>query len=107
MSGSISTFAPWTGAVVGACAWAAATQAGQILPYADCADGGSRTALACAAAVPIALAGAWISWISDEKPGEDRTAGFAGRVAALAGLVFAFALGLQGAASVLVPACAR
>ncbi|GBD50175.1 hypothetical protein [Methylopila sp. Yamaguchi] len=104
MSGFSATLRTWSGLIVGATAWACATQAAQVLPYLDCADNGARAGAVICAAVAAAAGGAVASWRAGRG---DQASLFAARISALAGLIFAFALTLQGAASLLTPACAR
>ena len=101
----MSAPARYVGLVVGPAAWAASVQAGQILPYADCARGASWTAAIAGLALVLALAAAAVSLTGGRRlAGTDRfLAGLAGLVA----LTFALALFFQAAAAILLDPCAR
>jgi hypothetical protein len=87
-------------------AWAINTQLGQILPHSDCGGGSVWTAVAAFAAAAVALGGALLS---QRRHAEmvSRSELFTTRIAVVLGLIFAFALLLQGAATVLLDPCAR
>ena len=102
----------WLGLIAGATAWSINTQWGQIAPYADCAGGLPTAALTSFAGAGIALFGSASSWRSQSFAGyldNDPVTvwRFIGLVSALAALFFAFALAMQGAASLIVNACER
>ena len=87
--------------------WAAATQLGQVLPYPDCHGGLRVTAIVTIIAGAMSLLATAVgrrAWAGMEK---ERTEQFIFDISLLAGLVFSFALILQGAASVLLDPCAR
>lgn len=87
-------------------AWLINTQLGQILPAADCADRMSVTAVAAFGSAAVAAACAVLSQRSSGA-GVSRLSGFVASVSTLTALIFAFALLLQGAASVLLSPCAH
>jgi len=90
-------------------AWAASTQLGEILPYADCANRGGSSALAALSAAVIAAASAGVSLHGISRPcmGGHPTMRFIGLVGALTALVFAYALGLQTVAALVLSGCER
>ena len=101
----MSPLARYAGLVAAPAAWAASVQAGQILPYADCARGASWTAATAGLALVLALASAAVS-----LAGRRRLAGTERFLAGLAGLLalsFALALLFQTAAAILLDPCAR
>lgn len=85
--------------------WGLVTQAGQILPYIDCQRYSSWTTAACASAVIVASV-AVISGLLIFRfaKAHERLVGY---LCCAAGLLFTFALTLQGAASMLVNPCER
>ncbi|MCA1439504.1 hypothetical protein I6F07_04565 [Ensifer sp. IC4062] len=85
-------------------AWAINTQLGQILPYIDCGAGASWSTVASFGAVALALLGTAASH-ARIGPGESRANLFVVKLSVLAGLAFAFAILLQGAAAVLLDPC--
>jgi hypothetical protein len=99
----------WAGLVVGGAAWAANTQLGEILPSSDCYGRVRLAAITSFGAAIIVLACSAVSWRLDSRPsvGDDRSLPFSAQLSALAGLVFTFALVMQGAASLMVNACER
>jgi hypothetical protein len=103
---------PWAGLILGALAWSVNTQLGEMLPYSDCVASVRSSPLYSAALGLLALAGAGWSWFGVRQAhaltaGELPSPRFSSSVAALAGLIFAFAIGLQGAASILLSGCER
>lgn len=87
-------------------AWAINTQLGQILPHVDCASSTGWTAVAAFAATVLALTGVLISR-DDSISTASRTKLFISWLNVLLGLTFAFALVLQGAATLLLSGCER
>jgi hypothetical protein len=82
-------------------------QLGQILPYAECGATIRPSAIVAGVGVLLALGSAWLSWRgAEELRGQDALR-FTGRLAALTGLLFAFALLLQTAATLVISACER
>jgi phosphoglycerol transferase MdoB-like AlkP superfamily enzyme len=84
--------------------WAVNTQLGQILPYGDCAAGSQWTAWATFSAAVISAGTAFLSWQQKDhvvsRPRRAMT-----YVAVFSAFSFAFALVLQGAATVLLSPC--
>jgi hypothetical protein len=99
----------WSGLILGAAAWIANTQLGEILPYRDCGASLRASFLSSAAMAVVALTGAGLSFgvRRGSKSDKQATARFNAGLSALGGLVFAFAIGLQGAASWLLTGCER
>ncbi|CCE10507.1 conserved membrane hypothetical protein [Bradyrhizobium sp. STM 3843] len=99
----------WAGLVIGGVIWAANTQLGDILSTRDCIATARPSTLISFAGMLIMLASATISWRLDSRPsiGDDRSLPFASRLSALSALVFAFAVALQGAASLVLSGCER
>jgi hypothetical protein len=100
----------WAGLLVAGMAWAINTQLGQILPYLDC----QREARFCSASSLIGAFAAGlacvVSWRSASRLGTaapNRTAAFVGLMSAIAGMVFTFALSMQGVASLVLSGCER
>ncbi|PTM97325.1 hypothetical protein [Mycoplana dimorpha] len=96
--------ARYAGLYVPPAAWAINTQLGQILPYGDCSAGAGWTAVAAFTAAAFAAAGALLSRRGAVVTAS-RTALFLSRMSFLLGLCFAFALLMQGAATVLISPC--
>jgi hypothetical protein len=98
------------GLLIAPLAWAVSTQLGQILPYLDCQHQARFSAIASfAGALCACMAGA-ISWRSASCASrlEPQPAlAFMGSVSALSASVFAFALSMQGIASVVLSGCER
>jgi hypothetical protein len=99
------------GLLVASSAWIINTQLGQILPYIDCQQQARYSAIASfAGVVASCLAGA-ISWRASNRASMFEpmpvTLGFVGSISALAASVFAFALSMQGLASLVLSGCER
>jgi hypothetical protein len=108
----IAILLAWLGLIAGAVAWSINTQWGQIAPYADCASRLPTAALISFAGASVALLGSISSWHSQSfvrHPNNEPATvwRFVGLVSALAALIFAFALAMQGAASLIVNPCDR
>jgi hypothetical protein len=104
------TFVNWAGLLVAALAWAINTQLGQILPYLDCqrkAQFSAAASLIGAFAAGLACVLSWRSVGGLRSAAPNRTARFVGLMSALAALVFAFALSMQGMASLVLSGCER
>jgi hypothetical protein len=101
------------GLIAGPAVWAANTQLGEILPYTDCASGFRWSALNSFLAVLVSLAAAAVSWraaraeVAGQEPDRSMVFDFTGGFSALLALVFAFALLLQGLASLVLTGCER
>jgi hypothetical protein len=91
-------------------AWAANTQLGLILPYYDCQHQARLSAVVSIVALVAAVLAGAISWQSAARA---RAVGlfpaptFLGWISALSATVFAFALLMQGLASLVLSGCER
>jgi hypothetical protein len=98
------------GLLVASAVWIINTELGQLLPYIDCErDVRLSAAASFVGVVSACLAGA-ISWraASRAKPfAHLATLELVGSVSALSALVFAFALSMQGIASLVLNGCER
>ena len=103
MTGALARYA---GLVISPAVWAISTQFGQILPYGDCSSGEPRTAVMAFTAAVIAAGAGFLSW-QQKSHVVSRTRRAMTYVAAFSGLSFAFALSLQGAATLLLSPCLR
>jgi hypothetical protein len=99
-------FTRYAGLIGAPLVWAINMQMGQILPYVDCQARVSWSAIATAAAIVVALAGAAVSFAGAAKTESD-THTFLRRIGILTALAFAFTLFLQGAATLLLDPCTR
>ena len=84
--------------------WAATTQVGQILPYADCAFGHRWTAIAALIAGTLALLAAGVCWRNRSLSCPTR---FICAVGSLLALLLAFAMLLQATAGFMLTGCER
>jgi hypothetical protein len=91
--------------------WAINMQLGQMLPYIDCAQQSRLSAIYSFAGSATALIAGGFSWnwTRPEKNTSSLTATsrFIARLGALSALIFAFALALQGIASLVLSGCER
>jgi hypothetical protein len=89
--------------------WIVNTQLGQILPYLDCQQQARYSAIASFAGAVAAYVSGAISWRTARRPALSGPPmlNFIGSIGALSGLIFAFALSLQGAASLVFSGCER
>ena len=104
------TLMNWTGLLVAALGWAINTQLGQILPYLDCQREARFSAAASLIGVAAAGLAGVVSWRSagwSKTAAPIRTSSFVASLSALAALVFAFALSMQGVASLVLSGCER
>ncbi len=93
-------------------AWMLNTQLGPALPHLDCATGWRLSALGSLLCLGSALAGLALSVRAGRRsaggPSDGAgTARFLARIGLLLALLLAFALALQGAASMLLTGCER
>jgi uncharacterized membrane protein YqjE len=99
------------GLAIASAAWAINMQLGEILPYLDCRHQARFSAFVSFAAMLFACAAAVISWRATIRAGRTgpltATSGFVGALSALSALVFAFALSMQGIASLVLSGCER
>jgi hypothetical protein len=94
------------GLFVAPAVWALNTQLGQILPAIDCTSRTASIVVIAFASAGVAVAAAAVSARSRAvKP--SRVLTFLALLSVLVALVFAFALFLQGAATLLISPCAR
>jgi hypothetical protein len=98
--------AQFGGLVFPPAAWAANTQLGQILPHADCAAGIMSAAIVSFGAALLAMTGTLMSYRAHAASVSRRML-FLSRLSLMMGAAFVFALLLQGAATLLLDACAR
>lgn len=107
---------PCLGLIVGPSVWALNTQLGQILPYAQCGLPLPVTALLSTASAAVSLLAGFLSWRGVGGPPKADEAGRSAFPASfplivglsgLFGLIFAFALLMQGAASLWLSGCER
>jgi predicted membrane-bound spermidine synthase len=98
------------GLLVASAVWAVNTELGQILPYLDCQQQVRFSAIGSFAGVVASCLAGLISWrvaSHTRTLGHLTTLKFVGSVSALSALVFAFALSLQGIASLVLNGCER
>jgi hypothetical protein len=107
---------PCAGLAIAPALWAVNTQLGQILPYADCRSGVKLDAWASLPFALLALAAGFVSWryagwrqseAARANAAYPATVSFIGWLGALNGALFAFALLLQGFASLAISGCQR
>jgi hypothetical protein len=96
-----------SGLGVGPVIWALSTQLGQILPYAECGARIRPSMIFAGIGVVVALGSAWLSWRGAAGLRGQEAMRFTGGLAALMGLLFAFALLLQAAATLVISGCER
>jgi hypothetical protein len=97
---------PLAGLTIGGLVWAINTQLGEMLPYPECR---TRIALLALTSLAMALAAIGAALLSRRKREPDQAAVdvFLSRLGLMAGLLFAFAIALQGAASLVLTGCER
>jgi hypothetical protein len=91
------------GMIVAPLAWAATTQAGQILSYLDCQGRVSWSLIAIIAAATLSVGAVGISYL--QMSHDNATSFFVSSLGAGIGLAFTFAIFLQGAAVLLLSPC--
>lgn len=99
------------GSLVASTVWAINMQLGQILPYADCTRQSHWSAIVSFIGVGAAVLTGAISWRWAEQarinaPLTD-TSRFVAWISALSALLFAFAMLMQGIASLVLSGCER
>ncbi|HAO41763.1 MAG TPA: hypothetical protein DEA80_10280 [Afipia sp.] len=112
LSDTMASFLAWAGLLAGVAVWAANTQWGQIAPYLDCQTRSSWAELASLCGVAIVAAMSFVSWQMSRwqtAPHDDppKTWRMIALVSAASGVIFAFALAMQGLAALVIDACAR
>jgi hypothetical protein len=99
------------GLLIASTAWAINMQLGQILPYTDCARQSRWSAIISFVGVAVAVLTGAISWRWAEQTRSTApltaTSRFIAWVSALSALIFAFALSMQGIASLVLSGCER
>jgi hypothetical protein len=99
---------PWAGALLGPAFWWLNMQLGLILPYPECGGGFRTSILTTFLGVGASLIGAFVSYrASSLRHPRVGPLGFVGSVAALLGVVFAFAQILQAASVLVLTGCER
>jgi hypothetical protein len=99
------TWLQWTGLGVAPLAWALSTQLGQIMPYIDCRQNSSWSAVLCGVLLVVSIAG--LTAARAASHGTVQTRRFIVDAGFLIALAFVFALVLQEAATMLLDACQR
>jgi hypothetical protein len=106
-----ATLAACAGLIAGPLLWAVNVQAGQILPYADCAEHQRFAAMLALLSTVLVLGSAIVSWRARTgRPAawaSARSFGFVAVLGALVALIFALALLLQGIAGLVLNGCER
>ncbi|MEK9282832.1 hypothetical protein MTR72_24915 [Bradyrhizobium sp. ISRA442] len=96
---------------VAAAAWIVNTQLGQILPYVDCQHQARYSAAASFAGAIAACAAGALSWRAVRRSSTAEplppVLSFLGAMSALSVSIFAFALLMQGMASLVLSGCER
>ena len=96
------------GLIVAPLLWACNTQAGQVLPYADCGAAIRLAAIIPLVSATLAAGGGYVSWTAAAAAsGGERPTRFVAMLGTLTGFLFAFALALQGAAGLVLTGCER
>ena len=99
------------GLLIASTVWAINMQLGQILPYADCARQSHWSAAISFLGVVAAVLTAAISWRWSEQARVaaplTATSRFLAWISALSALLFAFAMLMQGIASLVLSGCER
>jgi hypothetical protein len=112
MSKTVSNLLASTGLWLAPSAWAINMQLGQVLPYVECRRQLHLSVIASFAGATLAIIAAVVSWRSAHRPdaeisGPSETFTFIAMTSALSGLVFSFALGMQGIAAMVLSGCER
>jgi predicted DNA-binding transcriptional regulator AlpA len=105
------TLSVLAGLLIASTVWAINMQLGQILPYTDCARQSRWSAIISLIGVAVAIFASAISW-RWTKQGQipaplTATSRFVAWLSALSALIFAFALSMQGIASLVLSGCER
>lgn len=99
------------GLLIASAAWAFNTQLGEILPYLDCQHQARFSATASFLALVFTGVAGALSWRAMRRARAvtpvSATSGFIGAMSALSVLIFAFALSMQGIASLVLSGCER
>ena len=95
-----------SGLTIGSLLWAINTQLGEVLPYPECRMRIALLALTSLVVGLISIGAALLSWRS-QRAADAAVDVFLSRLGLMAGLLFAFAIALQGAASLVLSGCER
>lgn len=110
-SSARAALASCAGLLAGPLLWSVNTEAGQILPYADCRSSLRFAAIISLTSAALALGSGWVSWRARTAGpvtwSSERTFRFIAILGCLTALIFAFALLLQGAAGLVLTGCER
>lgn len=105
---ALASLAPWLGTIAAIVGWGLSHQIGSDSIFDDCAAGeGAFVLLVCAPALLLTVAGGVFSlgiWSGGGGEGEGRR--FVALVSALLAALATFAIALQIAAGLILPACA-
>ena len=100
---------PLAGIIVGPATWVLTTQLSQILPGWECRSGHAVLLLATSVAVLLSIGSGALSWwgASNLELPPVLPWRFTGRLSALVSFMFAYALFLQAASSLVLSGCER
>jgi hypothetical protein len=97
-----------SGLVIAPLLWALNTQLGEVLPYADCAQGVQFSVIASVPCILVACVSGWVSWHAPSRQSiGESTLRFVAKLSGPLAGVFAFALLLQAIAGVVLTGCER
>jgi hypothetical protein len=100
-------FLPWSGSIAGALGWSLSHQIGSNSVFDDCtANGGGLVLLVGAAALLLTIVGGVVSLAVWRGGAANQARSFVGLLSALLALLAGFAIVLQSAAGLILPACA-
>jgi hypothetical protein len=106
-----STLSILAGLLIASGVWAINMQLGQILPYIDCTQQSRWSPILSLIGVAAAVLAGAISWRSTQNARIaaplTRPSRFIAGISALSALIFAFALSMQGIASLVLGGCER
>ncbi len=102
--GLLASFAPWAGLIGGSLGWGASHQVGSDVIFDDCSRGGLFVLVVCVLALVVTAIGGAISLGARAGGGEARR--FVAIVGVLLAALASFAILLQIAAGLVLPACA-
>jgi hypothetical protein len=106
-----NTLSVLAGLMIAPAIWAINMQLGQILSYVDCAQQSHRLAICSFAGSAVAASAGGLSWgwtrYERNWSSLTTTSRFVSLLGALSALIFAFALSMQGIASLVLSGCER
>lgn len=107
MSRLWASLTPPAGLIFGPAMWAANTQLADMLPDLECHTHMALLGLSSLIAVVVTALGGLLSWQHARQPSAAYAVSqpFVAHVSALVALIFAFALLLQGASSLVISGC--